>query len=87
MKAVIGIGYREYVMEAEDALALLQVVAKAERYAAKWRKEEGGGTGYYIWAASEDGEPKGHGQNVGSLRLISDDHYRIAKLAGAPPKD
>ena len=84
MKAVITLGYREYVMEAEDALALLQVMAKAERYETKWRKEEEGGTSYYIWAESE--QPGDHGHNVGALRLISDDHYRIAKLAGAPPK-
>jgi hypothetical protein len=87
MKAVIGIGYRDYVMEAEDALALLQVMAKMERYETKWRKEEEGGTRYFIWAASEGEQPGGHGQNAGSLRLISDDHYRLAKLAGAPPKD
>lgn len=84
MKAVITLGYREYVMEAEDALALLQVIARGERYQSNWRKEEEGGTSYYIWAESE--QPGDHGHNVGALRLISDDHYRIAKLAGAPPK-
>lgn len=85
MKAVITLGYREYVMEAEDALALLQVIARGERYQSKWRKAEDGGTSYYIWTESE--QPGDPGHNIGSLRLISDDHYRIAKLAGAPPKD
>ena len=85
MKAVISLGYRDYVMEAEDALALLQVIARGERYQTKWRKEEEGGTSYYIWTESE--QPGNHGNNIGDLRLISDDHDRIAKLAGAPPKD
>ena len=80
MKAVIQLGYRDYVMEAEDALALLQVVAKAERYQQKYKRVELGGTGYHVW--SEEGRV-----DMGSLRLISDDHYRIAKLAGEPPKD
>jgi hypothetical protein len=83
MKAVIQIGYRSYIMEPEEALALLQVIAKAERYEAKWRKEEDGGTSYHVWNEVE--ESRGH--DAGSLRLITDDHYRIAKLAGAPPKD
>jgi hypothetical protein len=80
MKAVIQLGYRDYVMEAEDALALLQVVAKAERYQQKYKSAELGGTSYHVW--SEEGR-----LDMGSLRLISDDHYRIAKLAGEPPKD
>lgn len=85
MKAVITIGYHDYVMEAEDALALLQVIARGERYHSKWRKAGDEGTSYYIWTESE--QSGNHGNNIGVLRLISDDHYRIAKLAGAPPKD
>jgi hypothetical protein len=82
MKAVIQIGYRSYIMEPEEALALLQVIAKAERYEQKYRNENEGGTSYHIWNEAE--ESRGH--DAGSLRLITDDHYRIAKLAGAPPK-
>jgi hypothetical protein len=80
MKAVIQLGYREYVMEAKDALAILEIIATGERYATKWRKEEDGGTSYHVWtdATTRDGN---------TLRLISDDQYRIAKLAGEPPRD
>lgn len=85
MKAVIQIGYRSYVMEPEAALALLQMMADAERYDTKWREEDKGSTSYHIWDAADDGNK--HGGDVGSLRLITDDHYRIAKLAGKMPKD
>ena len=80
MKAVIQLGYREYIMEAKDALAILEIVATAERYATKYKNAEQGGTSYHVWtdATARDGN---------TLRLISDDHYRIAKLAGEPPKD
>jgi len=80
MKAVIQLGYREYVMEAKDALAILEAISTAERYETKWRKEEDGGTSYHVWTdtPARDGN---------TLRLISDDQYRIAKLAGEPPRD
>jgi hypothetical protein len=80
MKAVIQLGYRDYVMEAKDALAILEIVATAERYETKWRKEEDGGTSYHVWTATP-------ARDGNALRLISDDQYRIAKLAGEPPKD
>jgi hypothetical protein len=84
MKAVIQLGYREYIMEAKDALVILEIIATAERYQQKYKSAEQGGTSYHIW---KEGGQATIGGDTGSLRLISDDHYRIAKLAGEPPKD
>lgn len=83
MKAVIQIGYRSYVMDPEQALLILRTLATAERYDTKWREEDKGGTSYHIWNREDERDP--HGGDAGVLRLITDNHYRIAKLAGAPP--
>ena len=83
MKAIIHIGFRQFVMEPEKALSVLEAIATAERYDTKWREEDKGGTSYHIWGVED--ERNNHGSDVGSLRLITDNHYRLAKLAGAPP--
>lgn len=81
MKAVIQLGYRRYVMEAEDALALAKALVNAERYDKKWRAEDKGGTSYHVWTSNENNA------DLTSIELISDNLYRLAKLAGEPEKD
>jgi hypothetical protein len=45
-KAIVQIGYNNYVLDTEKALKLLSLLEEAERYEHKWRKEEEGG--YYV---------------------------------------
>ena len=79
MKAIISIGYRSYVVDADEALAVLKVLAEAERYDSKWN-ENTKGNSYHVWTEENKGS------DAGSMRLITDNHYRIAKLADEPAK-
>jgi hypothetical protein len=74
-KAVIRIGYNDYVMEIEQALLVAQALTAAQRYRSKgW----GNDTSYYIW----DDPAK-----EVELKVLSDEVVRIATMAGAPPKE
>jgi|LakMenEpi03Aug12_release.lakeMendotaPanAssembly.Ray.scaffolds.fasta_scaffold925702_2 hypothetical protein len=77
-KATIQVGYEEYVMEARDALTIISLLSKAEKYKRVWAKEEDGGTTHYVYPQEPDESSKR------SLILLPDNLYRIAKLAGKP---
>ena len=79
---VIDFGYNtnSLVMSPKDALAMAEIMQRAERYEKKYRPGGGGGESsytYHVWPNSEET----------SLKLISDDTYRMAKLAGKPEKE
>jgi hypothetical protein len=38
-KAIVQIGYNNYVLDTEKALKLLSLLEEAERYEHKWRKD------------------------------------------------
>ena len=77
MKAMIRIGYTEYVMEVEQAVKLAEVLMRAEKFRKRgWGKE----ASYYVWTDAED-------IVTPELTMIPDDLYNMAKLAGQPPKD
>lgn len=73
-KAVIDIGYNKYVLELKDAVTVLEMLGKAEKYQTTWSKESNA-TLHYVYPQSE---------SLGSLTLLSEDLYRMAKLAGKP---
>lgn len=75
MKAVIRIGYQDYIMGAEQAMQIAKLMMSAERYMKKGWGDE---ATYYVWA---DDAPA-----TQELTVVSDDLYTMAKLAGAPPK-
>jgi hypothetical protein len=77
-KAIVQVGYDEYVMEARDALTIISLLAKAEKYKRVWAKDEDGGTTHYVYPQEADESSKR------SLTLLPDNLYRIAKLAGKP---
>jgi hypothetical protein len=79
MRAVVSVGYTQIVLDIEDAVTVARILNAAENYALKWR--EGGDTATYHIFNRADNK-----LTVTDLRLISDDHYRIAKLAGRPPE-
>ena len=74
-KAVIRVGYNDYVMEVEQALLVAQVLSEAPRYSSKGWGET---ATHHIWS-----EPT---KEV-SITILSDDLVRIATMAGAPPKE
>lgn len=73
MKAIISLGYVNYVMETKDALLIAEMLSKAEIYEENYRS---GGTAHHIYDNDKT--------DIGVLRLVSDAFYQIAKLAGRP---
>lgn len=78
-KAIINSGYRDLVVDLEDAVTFHTILSKAERYERVYRDQNEGGPLYYIWEQDTDDEHR-------NLQIISDNFYRLAKLAGKPPK-
>jgi hypothetical protein len=74
-KAIVRVGYTDYVMDIKDAVAVGEVLAKAERYEHKYRTGDSSAT-YHIFDNTDT--------ELMTVRLISDDFYRMAKLAGKP---
>ncbi len=77
MPMVVSLSYGELVMPTEDAVQLLKILERAERYQEKYRNMEDGGTTRHIFT----------NDNTYHAKMISDDLYRMAKLAGKPEKD
>lgn len=76
---VMEFSYISIVMSVKDAIAMAEIMQRAEKYEKKYRRETGGETSYtyHVWPNSDE---------VG-MKLISDDIYRMAKLAGKPEKE
>ena len=77
---VVSLGYKSYVMSNKDAVALAEIIEKAEMYEAVWvpAGERIGGTDQTYHVYEND-------QQI-DMKLISTDLYRMAKLAGKPEK-
>ena len=72
MPMVVSLGYGDIVLPTKDAVQLLEILEKAERYRQKYNGSNP--TTYHIWP--QDVEYTG--------KLITEDMYRMAKLAGKP---
>lgn len=78
-KAIVQIGYNNYVLDTEKAIKLLSILDGAERYETKWRNEKEGGTTYHVWNPAES-----PADGMKELKLMPEQLYRLAKLAGKP---
>ena len=82
MKATLRFGYQTFVLEAEDALKVITILdEKAERYEERFRRDVEGEDAYYthhVWKNDD---------KATSLELMSENTYRIGKLAGKPIND
>ena len=72
-KAVIQIGYREYVIDADKALTLLGLLEEAEMYQEKYQS---GANTFHVY---QNEEPQ-----TTHLKLLPKKLYDLAKLAGKP---
>lgn len=70
---VVTMGYADYAMTNKDAFALTEVLARVERYESKYRGSGLDNT-FHIYP----------NETPFGMKVISDDVYRIAKLAGKP---
>ena len=76
MATVVSLSYGELVMPTKDALQLLEILERAEAYMMKYHTEEEGGNTHHIYP----------NESTYPARMISEDLYRMAKLAGKPEK-
>ena len=76
---VMEFSYLSLVLSVKDALAMAEIMQRAEKYEKKYRRETGGESSYtyHVWPNSDEMV----------MKLISDDIYRMAKLAGKPEKE
>ena len=78
-KVVIDMGYKSYVMDAEQGVAVLNALSNCEVYQEKYHSSEGDKPSYnthHIYPLDT---------NSGiQMRLISNDAYKLYKLAGKP---
>lgn len=69
---IVSLGYSHYVMPTKDAVQLLEILEKAERYVHKYRANDE--STHHVWPNDTTVEAK----------MIGNDMYRMAKLAGKP---
>jgi len=75
-KVVVSLGWNnEYVLDADKALTLLDLLKDAEVYKEQYQPIEKGGTSYHIFQ---------HDKDVCNMRVLSKNFYNLAKLAGKP---
>ena len=74
-KCVVSLGYRDYVVDSDQAITLLEILNKAEVFRETYDNKQ---TAYHVYPQdAEDGMKT-------ALKLLPDDMYRIAKMAGKP---
>ena len=78
-KVVVEMGYKSFVMDSKDGVALMEVLGKAEIYEEKYHREEGGNPAHYTYHVYPMEARSGI-----AMRLISDDVYKLYKIAGKP---
>ena len=75
-KVIVTIGWNnEFVMDADKALTLLDLLKDAEKYQDKYNKD---GNTFHIF--SQD-------KQLATLRVLSTNMYNLAKLAGKPEEN
>ena len=80
---IVTFGYTDYVVPTKDALTMLEILGNSERYEERYiSKDDKGNTlgeayhTYHVYA----------NDSTVSAKTISDEKYRLAKLAGKPVK-
>ena len=69
---IISLGYAHYVLPTKDAVQLLEILEKAERYVHKYQAKDE--STHHVWPSDTLFEAK----------MIGNDLYNMAKLAGKP---
>lgn len=78
-KVIIEFGYdKAFVMDADKALTLLDLLKDAEVYKEQWRGQDKGGSTFHIFPQQKE---------LCSMKVLSSNMYSLAKLAGKPETD
>ena len=73
-RCVIGLGYKQYIVDTEDAIRLADMLSKAEMFESKYNS--GAGETFHVWEQED--------ANKFQITILPDSVYRIGKLAGKP---
>jgi hypothetical protein len=79
-KVVIEMGYRSFVMDAEQGLKVLEALSDCEIYESKYRSAVGDTPAY----STQHIYPMDSTSTTLSLKLMSNEAYQMFKLAGKP---
>lgn len=80
MKAIIKIDYKEYIVDADKALKIMELIEGAEIYEEKWHKGDENVQSWYTYHVYPD-DTDAHKKD---LKLIKTEAYKIMKMAGKP---
>jgi len=73
-RCVIGIGYKNYIVDTEQAIRLADMLSSAEMFEEKY--QSGQTNTFHVWEQDEAGKF--------NITILPDSVYRIGKLAGKP---
>jgi hypothetical protein len=80
---IVTLGYTDYVVQTKDALTLLEILSNAERYEDRYvgkdAKNNNTGEAYHTYHVYEN-------DVVVSAKVLPNEKYRMAKLAGKPER-
>jgi len=78
-KVIVSIGWNnDFVMEADKALTLLDLLKDAEKYQEVYRSSDKGGSTFHIFPQQKE---------LATLKVLSTNMYNLAKLAGKPEEN
>ena len=81
-KAVLRLGYKEFLIEVGDMVKVIDLLAKAERFERVYVPADKTKESYYTYHVyDQDAAGK-----FNSIEFMTEDMYRMAKLAGKPEK-
>jgi hypothetical protein len=76
-KVIMNLGYNEYILGIQDAVTVMEIMTKAEKYKAKYTS---GDYTHHVWDNQGDNP-------ITFIKPINENLYRTAKLAGEPKDD
>ena len=81
-KAIITMGYRSIVLDVEDAVKVVNILAGGELYEDKYHSSEGNRPAF----STHHIYPMETMRSAVDLRLLSNEEYRMYSMAGKPEK-
>ena len=75
-KAIISINYADYILDLKDAVAVAEILGKAEVYEEKYRAGADNTHHVYPNISAKGG--------ITNLKIVSTEFYNMCKLAGKP---
>ena len=76
-KCIVNLGWKTFVMDTNKAITLLEMLDGCELYEEEWDSDTKTTT-YHVYAPEEP--------NLATIKLLPNNIYQVAKLAGKPEK-